>query len=50
MDSRHEKAFVKVNQEVKRITELTHFKRSRKIGIICDASKKRIGGGVPTTA
>ena len=39
----HGKAFLKVNQEVKRITELTHFKRNRKIRIICDASKKRLG-------
>ena len=39
----HEKAFLKVNQEVKRITELTHFKRNRKFRIICDASKKDWG-------
>ena len=39
----HEKAFLKVNQEVKRITEFTHFKRNRKIRILCDVSKKGLG-------
>ena len=39
----HEKAFLKVNQEVKRITELTHFEESRKIKIICDTNKKGVG-------
>ena len=36
----HEKAFLKVNQEVKRITELTHFKKDNKLRITCDASKQ----------
>ena len=40
---KHEKAFLKVNQEVKRITELTHFKKDKKLRIICDASKHGLG-------
>ena len=36
----HEEAFLKVNQELKKFTELTHFKRDRLIRIVCDASKK----------
>ena len=39
----HEKTFLNVYQENRRITELTHFKRCRKIRIICDASVKRLG-------
>ena len=39
----HEKAFLKINQEVKRITEMTHFKRNKKLRIICDASKQGLG-------
>ena len=36
----HEKAFSKDNGEVKRIRELTHFKRNHKVRLTCDASKK----------
>ena len=39
----HEKAFLKINQEVKRITGLTHFKRDKKVLIICDESKQGLG-------
>ena len=39
----HEEAFLKINQEIKKITELTHFKRDSPIRIICDASKKGLG-------
>ena len=33
-------AFLKVNQELKRITELTHFERDKELRIICDSSKQ----------
>ena len=39
----HEAAFLRNNQEMKKITELTHFKRNKPIRIVCDASKKGIG-------
>ena len=39
----HEEAFLKINQEIKSITELTHFKRNKKLRIICDASKQGLG-------
>ena len=39
----HEKAFMKVNSEVKRVAELTHFKRNKPLCIICDASKQGLG-------
>ena len=39
----HEQAFLKLNQEIKSITELTHFKRNKKLRIICDASKQGLG-------
>ena len=39
----HEEAFLKINQEIKLITELTHFKRKKKLRIICDASKQGLG-------
>ena len=39
----HEQAFLKINQEIKSITELTHFKRNKKLRIICDASKQGLG-------
>ena len=39
----HEKAFIRVNQEVKKVTELTHFKRNKPLRIICDASKQGLG-------
>ena len=40
---KHEKAFKEVNEKVKKITELPHFKRQNKLRIICDASKKGLG-------
>ena len=39
----HEKAFRKVNAEVKRVAELTYFKRNKPLRIICDASKHGLG-------
>ena len=39
----HEKAFVKINDEIKRVVELSHFKRNQEIRIICDASKQGLG-------
>ena len=41
--SEHEKAFMKVNSEVKRVAELTHFKINKPLRIICDASKQGLG-------
>ena len=39
----HEEAFFKANREVKKVAELTHFKRNRPLRIICDASKNGLG-------
>ena len=39
----HEKAFMKVHSEVKRVVELTHFKKNKPLRIICDASKQGVG-------
>ena len=39
----HEKVFLKVNSEVKKVAELTHFKRNVPLGLICDASKNGLG-------
>ena len=39
----HEKAFKRVNDEVKNVAELTHFKRNKPLRIICDASKQGLG-------
>ena len=39
----HERAFRRVNQEVKKIAELTLFKRNQQLRIICDASKQNLG-------
>ena len=40
----HEKAFMEVNSKVKRVAELTHFKRKKPLRIICgDASKQGLG-------
>ena len=39
----HEKAFRRVNKEVKKEAELTHFKRNKELRIICDASKQGLG-------
>ena len=32
--------FLKLTKKIKRITELTHFKRNKKVRIVCDATKK----------
>ena len=42
-EDEHEKAFNKINNEVKRVVELSHFKRNNEIRIICDASKQGLG-------
>ena len=39
----HEAAFLNINHKIKKITELTHFKRNNPVRIICDASKKGLG-------
>ena len=39
----HKKAFKRVNDEVKKAAELTHFKRNKPLRIICDASKQGLG-------
>ena len=39
----HEKAFKRVNEEVRKVAELTHFKRNKELRIICDASKQGLG-------
>ena len=39
-----EKAFKNVNQEVKKVAELTHFKRKKTLKITCDASEQGSGG------
>ena len=39
----HEKAFVNINNLVKKVVELTHFKRNRTLRIICDASRQGLG-------
>ena len=39
----HEKAFKEVNEKVKKITELKHFKRQNKFRILCDANRKGLG-------
>ena len=38
-----EKAFEQVNNEIKKVTELNHFKRDCLLRIICDASKSGLG-------
>ena len=40
MEPYHEKAFLKINDEIKKVVELSHFKRKQEVRIICDASKK----------
>ena len=42
-NNEHEKAFLKVNDEVRKVAELTHFKRNKPLRIICDASKNGLG-------
>ena len=39
----HETAFIRVNNEVKKAAELTHFKRNKPLRITCDASKQGLG-------
>ena len=39
----HKNAFVKINDEIKGVVELSHFKRNQEIRIICDASKQGLG-------
>ena len=39
----HEKAYKRVNEEVRKVAELTHFKRNKPLRIICDASKQGLG-------
>ena len=39
----HERAFIRVNNEVKKAAELTHFKRNKPLRIFCDASKQGLG-------
>ena len=36
----HEKAFKRVDQEVRKVAKLTHFRRNIPLRIICDASKQ----------
>ena len=43
MGKKHDKAIQKINQKVKQVTEVGHFKRSCPIRIICDASKLGLG-------
>ena len=35
--------FKKKNEEVRKVTESTHFKRNKPLRIICDASKQGLG-------
>ena len=39
----HEKAFEQINNEIKTVTNLNHFKRDCPLRIICDASKTGLG-------
>ena len=42
-EEKHDKAIQKINEIVKRVSEVGHFKRSSPIRIICDASKLGLG-------
>ena len=42
-NSDHETAFKRINEEIKKVVELSHFKRNQEIRIICDASKQGLG-------
>ena len=42
-EEKHDKAIQKLNEKVKQVTEVGHFKRSCPIRIICDASKLGLG-------
>ena len=39
----HDKAYEEINKQVQKVPEVGHFKKSRKIRIICDASKAGLG-------
>ena len=39
----HEEAFSKINQEISKTAELSHFERDKEIRIICDSSKHGLG-------
>ena len=39
----HEWEFSEINKEVKKVAELTHFKRNKLLMIICDASEQGLG-------
>ena len=39
----HESAFKILNEEVKKVAELTHFKKEKPLRIICDAGKQGLG-------
>ena len=42
-EDEQEKAFTEITNEVKRVVELSHFKRNNETRIICDASKQGLG-------
>ena len=42
-DHEHEKAFLKIIDEIKKVVELSHFKTNQDIRIICDTSKQGLG-------
>ena len=42
-NNEHEEAFLNLNSEVKKVAELTNFKRNRPLRIICNASKHGLG-------
>ena len=42
-NAEHENAFVKINDEIKRVVELSHFKRNQETRINCDARKLDLG-------
>ena len=42
-EDEHEKAFKEINKEVRRVVELSHFKRNNETRIFCDASKQGLG-------
>ena len=42
-EDEHDKAFNEINNEIKRVVKLSHFKRNNESRIICDASKQGLG-------
>ena len=46
---KHDKAFKQINEKVKEVAEVGHFKRSSPIRIICDASKAGLGAVLQQT-